>query len=657
MATLTPGQMPFDVIIGLNGHPLNGGRVYIGEPNKDPEAYPLPVFWDAGGTIPAAQPLETSGGYVVRAGTPARWWTTGAYSITVRDRQGRQVWHAAEVVLRLPDGSVTDTSLSNDPEDLAAILAKLQFLQDGAGAEYMSALAAMKAFAVRPEQYGAKGDGHTDDFAAFEKALSYLKAQGGGTLALGRKTYATSGCLEVWRGIKIVGESREASKIKKIGSGTTSVALTRHFNALGRPLGFANAVIFLNGPAKANYQTLWSFTIAGDTMDPNTTTVDYGIVSADGGLSDFDFYDLNVEYVKYPVVFGAAFVGRVALNRFHYCLHGPLIETGTSIAYHGNYASYTKYWGHYLRDIQYSLIFANACDNLNNRSRYTDTTVHAYAYRFNRLQGCAAFGNGAEALHAATFLEVDNCRQFQVFNNRAIGITSDYAGADDLALIEVKTAAYGVKICDNQHIFSNTNPFSGAANSAKHHNLRITAPSSLIRAGSKFEDNVFINAVNDNPEVEAGYGNSTPGRVVIRQGEAGMFTSAPAISAQTQGDLTVTYGDQNGVIAERVGSLLYVHGVLDIASITHSAASGRVTISNAVPIAALAGAGSQGLPVTSISGVVTEPQRNDLNVMVVAGATSATVDTADTSGTLSISEIPSGSTNVRIKYSGIIRVA
>lgn len=214
MATLTPGQMPFDVIIGLNGHPLNGGRVYIGEPNKDPEAYPLPVFWDADGTIPAAQPLETSGGYVVRAGTPARWWTTGAYSITVRDRQGRQVWHAAEVVLRLPDGSVTDTSLSNDSEDLAAILAKLQFLQSGDGAVFISAEAAIRAFAVTPEQF--KSDEATDDTEAFRKAIATgrnvyapgeaylvkerLRLIRSGQRIMGRGAYENGGTRLIWGG-------------------------------------------------------------------------------------------------------------------------------------------------------------------------------------------------------------------------------------------------------------------------------------------------------------------------------------------------------------------------------------------------------------------------------------------------------------------------
>lgn len=125
MATLTPGLMPFDVIIGLNGRPLNGGQVYIGEPNKDPEQFPQQVFWDAEGTIPAAQPLETADGYVVRTGTPARWWTDGAYSITVRDRHGRQVFHDKDVEFTLPDGCVDASSLSDDQMDLQEIAQKL----------------------------------------------------------------------------------------------------------------------------------------------------------------------------------------------------------------------------------------------------------------------------------------------------------------------------------------------------------------------------------------------------------------------------------------------------------------------------------------------------------------------------------------------------
>lgn len=192
MATLTPGQMPFDVIIGLNGHPLNGGRVYIGEPNKDPEAYPLPVFWDADGTIPAAQPLETSGGYVVRAGTPARWWTTGAYSITVRDRQGRQVWHAARVAFEIANGSVTTAALADGavvaeklPSDSAAQAAIARRI----GAKQRCAnIAALKAApkpeagaaaTVETEGYLSPGDGGGNTF--FWSASSN-EADNGGTV-------------------------------------------------------------------------------------------------------------------------------------------------------------------------------------------------------------------------------------------------------------------------------------------------------------------------------------------------------------------------------------------------------------------------------------------------------------------------------------------
>lgn len=132
VATLTPGTMPFDVIMGLNGRPLNGGRVYIGQPDKDPEQYPQPVYWGAEGQVPAAQPLETSDGYVVRAGTPSRWWTESPYSITVRDRQGRLVFYDRHVSPGLPSGLVREVA-----DSAAALLASTE--QFSAGSMIMTA--------------------------------------------------------------------------------------------------------------------------------------------------------------------------------------------------------------------------------------------------------------------------------------------------------------------------------------------------------------------------------------------------------------------------------------------------------------------------------------------------------------------------------------
>lgn len=91
---MLPVEQPFKTYTGLDGKPLNNGYVYFGQPNKDPIAYPVTVYWDAAGTLPAAQPLRTVNGYIMNAGTPANVFFDGAYSELVNDSKARQVAYA-----------------------------------------------------------------------------------------------------------------------------------------------------------------------------------------------------------------------------------------------------------------------------------------------------------------------------------------------------------------------------------------------------------------------------------------------------------------------------------------------------------------------------------------------------------------------------------
>lgn len=84
-AFLYPVTQPIKLYTGLDGKPLDGGYVYFGVANQNPETTPVAMYWDAAGTIPAAQPLRTVGGYITRQGTPANIYATGDFSVTVRD--------------------------------------------------------------------------------------------------------------------------------------------------------------------------------------------------------------------------------------------------------------------------------------------------------------------------------------------------------------------------------------------------------------------------------------------------------------------------------------------------------------------------------------------------------------------------------------------
>lgn len=88
---------PFPLFTDRIGKPLNAGYVYIGVSEQDPETNPQQAYWDEALTIPAAQPLRTDGGYVVNGGNPATVYTSAAFSIRVRDKNGVQVFYRASV--------------------------------------------------------------------------------------------------------------------------------------------------------------------------------------------------------------------------------------------------------------------------------------------------------------------------------------------------------------------------------------------------------------------------------------------------------------------------------------------------------------------------------------------------------------------------------
>ena len=102
--SITPGYPTF---ADTDGSPLNDGYVYIGLEYQDPITAPTTAFWDKDFRIPADQPLRTSGGYVVRDGSPAAVYTGAAYSILVQNKNLVTVYNAPSAVI---------TNVTNDVE-------------------------------------------------------------------------------------------------------------------------------------------------------------------------------------------------------------------------------------------------------------------------------------------------------------------------------------------------------------------------------------------------------------------------------------------------------------------------------------------------------------------------------------------------------------
>jgi hypothetical protein len=153
---------PFQQFFDRDGSPLDNGFVYVGTANLNPETNPLTVYFDDALTIPAAQPLRTSNGYIVRNGSPARIYTSQEdFSLTVREKNNVLVYTVADA-----------TSLSNLQIQLASSSGSslVGYNQGGTGAVTRTVQARLRDY-VSVKDFGAVGDGITDDSGAVQDAI------------------------------------------------------------------------------------------------------------------------------------------------------------------------------------------------------------------------------------------------------------------------------------------------------------------------------------------------------------------------------------------------------------------------------------------------------------------------------------------------------
>ena len=163
-------NQPFPIFTDADGQPLDDAYIYIGTANQNPVSNPITVYWDAALTITAAQPIRTSGGYPVYNGSPSRFYTNSDYSILVRDKNGAFVY--------------------TEPNETGSVSSELvTFLQSGTGAVQRTTQSKLRDV-VSVKDFGAVGDGVTDDTSAIQAAVS-------AGIAGGKGVYIPSGTYKV----------------------------------------------------------------------------------------------------------------------------------------------------------------------------------------------------------------------------------------------------------------------------------------------------------------------------------------------------------------------------------------------------------------------------------------------------------------------------
>lgn len=348
----------------------------------------------------------------------------------------------------------------------------------------------------------------TDVSVQVQAAHDALLALGGGSLLI-PGTVLCNTPIKIMQGVDLVGVGRNVSKIKK--DSTTSKAVTIVAGALtvyGATLpSNINAILVLDGPGGRYTGNVRDISFEGTyttALNYESQKVEFGIVST-GSLSDCNIERCTITAVQYAIMLPVVFASCIRNNRMNECLRGLSINNGTSCTITANYANNCRDWGIWANDLKYSKIDSNACDSLNDPTKYPTRTRTCSAYKWTSLLGCDITNNGDEQTWGRSHF-MDTFDHSTLANNVTIGLGGDYVGVDQIAWL------YSTAVSRNSRVIKNmaydvkpTGLTSGGASAANFHNLYIEGLTFIQE--TPWDDNVARANRNGNL-AESGWGNN-----------------------------------------------------------------------------------------------------------------------------------------------------
>jgi len=182
-------QVPFPVFQDRDGQPLDNGYIWIGEASLNPQTNPIVAYYDEALTIAAAQPLRTINGYVSRAGSPAKIYIDGVdFSILVQDSKGLMVYGFAEGTGISPDAC----GVIYNPPFTGAV---------------PTPVCVKLAETISVCDFGAVGDGVTDDVPAINAAIAYANSIGGAAVFFPEGVYRVKTSIQYLSSVDLIGDS------------------------------------------------------------------------------------------------------------------------------------------------------------------------------------------------------------------------------------------------------------------------------------------------------------------------------------------------------------------------------------------------------------------------------------------------------------------